>query len=83
MRALMRQENLSIGALATDAKCSKGFISHLLAGRRTSCTAGLAARICQVLGVPLTVLFEMARPVDPDALTRLRKLNRLPHREPR
>ena len=38
LRALMRQQNLSLGALASAAQCSKSFVSHLLSGRRSSCT---------------------------------------------
>lgn len=65
LRALMEQEGLSIGGLAQDAQCSKGFISHLLAGRRNSCTPGLGVRIARALAVPVTVLFELNRPLPP------------------
>ncbi|GAA1049430.1 helix-turn-helix transcriptional regulator [Arthrobacter russicus] len=62
LRALLKQEGLSIGGLAQEAQCSKGFISHLLAGRRSSCTPALGVRIARALGVPVTVLFELNRP---------------------
>jgi transcriptional regulator with XRE-family HTH domain len=54
----MEQYNFSLGRLARYADCSKGFISHLLAGRRSSCTPELAARIAEALNVPLEVLFD-------------------------
>lgn len=63
LRALMQQEGLSLGCLAERAGCSKGFISHLLSGRRTSCTPALAQRISRALGVPVTVLFTLSVPV--------------------
>lgn len=58
MRALMKQYNMSLGRLADYSHCTKGFISHLLAGRRTSCTPDLADRIALALNVPTEVLFE-------------------------
>lgn len=58
LRALMEQDDFSLGRLARYADCSKGFISHLLAGRRSSCTPELAARIAEALGVPVSVLFD-------------------------
>jgi transcriptional regulator with XRE-family HTH domain len=61
LRALMEQYNFSLGRLARYADCSKGFISHLLSGRRSSCTPELAARIAEALNVPLEVLFEVKR----------------------
>ena len=57
LRALMRQQNLSLSALASAAQCSKSFISHLLAGRRSTCTDELAGRIASALDVPVHVLF--------------------------
>lgn len=58
LRALMEQDQFSLGRLARYAGCSKGFVSHLLAGRRSSCTPELAERISEALGIPLAVLFE-------------------------
>lgn len=58
LRAVMRQRGLSIAAIARSAGCSKGFISHLLAGRRRSCTPPLARRIAAALDVPLELVFE-------------------------
>lgn len=57
LRALMNQDEFSLGRLARYAGCSKGFISHLLAGRRTSCTTELGDRIAEALGVPVEILF--------------------------
>jgi transcriptional regulator with XRE-family HTH domain len=61
----MEQYNFSLGRLARYADCSKGFISHLLSGRRSSCTPALATRIAEALNVPLEVLFDAkATPTD-------------------
>ena len=57
LRALMRQQNLSLGGLAVAAECSKSFVSHLLSGRRSTCTDALADRIAEALDVPTRVLF--------------------------
>lgn len=58
LKALMEQYNFSLARLARYADCSKGFVSHLLAGRRSSCTPELAGRIAEALNVPLEVLFD-------------------------
>lgn len=58
LRALMQQDDFSMGRLARYAGCSKGFISHLLAGRRRACTPELATRIAEALGVPIEILFD-------------------------
>lgn len=58
LRALMGQYNFSLGRLARYSGCSKGFISHLLSGRRSSCTPDLAENIAEALNIPLLVLFE-------------------------
>ncbi|WP_041684293.1 helix-turn-helix domain-containing protein [Renibacterium salmoninarum] len=63
LRALMGQEDISLGALALRARCSKGFISHLLAGRRSSCTPALGVRIANALNVPVRVLFDITQDV--------------------
>lgn len=57
LRALMEQKGMGMGRLARYAGCSKGFISHLLAGRRSTCTPQLAERIAEALDVPASVLF--------------------------
>lgn len=57
LAALMEQENFSHRTLAERVHCSHGFISHLTAGRRTSCTPELAARIAEALKVSPVVLF--------------------------
>lgn len=58
LRALMQQDEFSFGRLARYAGCHKSFISHLLAGRRSTCTPDMAERIAEALGVPTTVLFD-------------------------
>jgi transcriptional regulator with XRE-family HTH domain len=63
LRALMRQQRLSLGALATAAQCSKSFVSHLLSGRRSTCTDDLATRIASALEVPVHVLFAPAKSI--------------------
>lgn len=59
LRALMNQDEFSLGRLARYADCSKGFISHLLSERRTSCSPELAERISEALHVPVEVLFDL------------------------
>lgn len=58
LRALMNQGDFSLARLARYADCSKSFVSHLLSGRRMSCTPDLAERIAEALHVPSEVLFE-------------------------
>lgn len=53
----MDARNMSQYALAGYAGCSRGFISHLVAGRKTTCKPELAQRIAEVLGVDLELLF--------------------------
>ena len=48
---------LAYSAVARSAGCSKSFISHLLAGRKKTCTPRLAERIAESLEVPLEILF--------------------------
>lgn len=48
---------MSLGRLARYAGCSKGFVSHLLAERRSTVTPELADRLAEALSVPTTVLF--------------------------
>ncbi|PEH79591.1 transcriptional regulator [Nocardia sp. FDAARGOS_372] len=62
LRALMNQDDFSLARLARYADCSKGFISHLLMGRRSSCTPQLAQRIAEALHVPVEVLSSRERP---------------------
>lgn len=57
LRALMGQRGYSLARLARYAGCSKGFISHLLAGRKNTCTAQLGQLIAEALDVPLELLF--------------------------
>lgn len=59
LRLLMKQHDFSLARLARYAGCSKGFISHLLSGRRKTCTAPLGARISEALQVPVDVLFDV------------------------
>ena len=57
LRALMVQRGFSLDRMARYSGCSKGFISHLLAGRKTTCTPELALRIAEAIDVPLDLLF--------------------------
>lgn len=57
LKALIKQRNLSLDRMARYAGCSKSFISHLTAGRKTTCTPKLAIRIAEALDVPLELLF--------------------------
>lgn len=57
LKALMEQRRFSHEQMARYAGCSRGFISHLTAGRKSSCTPQLAQRIAEALDVPLEVLF--------------------------
>lgn len=61
--ALMRQRDIGQGRLARYAGCSKGFISHLTSGRRSTCTPLVAERIAEALDVPLAILFVPSVPV--------------------
>lgn len=69
LRALMNQDDFSLGRLARYSGCSKGFISHLLAGRRSSCTTELGERIAEALGVPIEILFAVT--MSPSSTTRV------------
>lgn len=51
------RRDFSMARLARYAGCSKSFISHLLAGRKSTCTPELACRIAEALEVPVTLLF--------------------------
>jgi transcriptional regulator with XRE-family HTH domain len=53
----MEARNVSQYQLAEYANCSRGFISHLIAGRKTTCTPVLAERIARALGVSVELLF--------------------------
>lgn len=57
LQALMAQRGFSLARLARYVGCSKGFISHLTAGRRRTCTPKVAERIAEALEVPLGILF--------------------------
>lgn len=57
LRALMEQKDVSYADLAAAAVVSKGFISHLARGRKSTCTPVVADRIARRLDVPLEVIF--------------------------
>jgi transcriptional regulator with XRE-family HTH domain len=57
LKALMDQKKFSYDRMARYAGCSKSFISHLAAGRKTSCSPLLAENIAEALEVPLSILF--------------------------
>lgn len=58
------RRDFSMARLARYAGCSKSFISHLLAGRKNSCTPELAERIAEALQVPVTLLFVPSESAD-------------------
>lgn len=53
----MDARRMSQYALASYVGCSRSFISHLVSGRKATCTPDLAERIAEVLGVDLELLF--------------------------
>lgn len=57
LKALMDQRGFSYERLARYAGCSKSFISHLVKGRKNSCSPVLAENIAEALEVPLSILF--------------------------
>lgn len=57
LRAFMQQKGVSLNDLALAAGVSKGFVSHLTSGRRTTCKPLTAVQIARRLDVPLEVLF--------------------------
>lgn len=77
LHALMHQRGLSLGELARHAGCSKGFVSHLLSGRRSSCTSVLARRLAAALDVPLDLLFQPYDTVPMQERTMTRSISRL------
>lgn len=59
LRALMKQKHIGLDRLSRSVGCSRGFISHLTSGRRTSCRPITAQRIAETLDVPLEILFDV------------------------
>lgn len=57
LKALMAQRSFSLERLARYSGCSKSMVSHLTAGRKSTCTPELAERIAEALEVPLEILF--------------------------
>lgn len=57
LRALMAQKDVSLTDLAAAAQVSRGFISHLRAGRKKTCTPRVADAIARRLDLPLEILF--------------------------
>lgn len=53
----MSTKGFSLDRLARYAGCSKGMVSHLTSGRRTSCTPALAENIAEALGMSVRSLF--------------------------
>lgn len=62
LRAFLAERGMSHRRLARYAGCSHSFISHLTAGRSSTCTPDLAERIAEALEVPTTVLFAPQSP---------------------
>ena len=57
LRALMAQKDVSLSDLAASAQVSRGFISHLRAGRKNTCTPRVADAIARRLDLPIEILF--------------------------
>lgn len=57
LRRVMARRGTSLADLARSAGVSKGFISHLTAGRKKTCTPRVAQRIAERLDVDLDFLF--------------------------
>ncbi|OBK92609.1 hypothetical protein A5646_03260 [Mycobacterium sp. 1245499.0] len=57
LKALMKQKGIGLDRLSRSVGCTRGFISHLTSGRRTSCKPITAQRIAETLDVPLEILF--------------------------
>lgn len=57
LRLWMEQRDVSLQDLANAAQVSKGFISHLTAGRKSTMTPKVADAIARRLDVPLETLF--------------------------
>lgn len=57
LKALIDQRGFSYERLARYSGCSKSFISHLVKGRKKTCTPELATRIAEALSVPTEILF--------------------------
>lgn len=55
-------KKISQGDLARAAQVHRSFISQLVVGHRTSCSPLVAERICDRLGVHVTLLFDVERP---------------------
>lgn len=57
LRLWMEQRGVSLQDLADSARVSKGFVSHLTAGRKSTMTPRVADAIARRLDVPLETLF--------------------------
>ena len=57
LRAIMDQRDFSLDRLARYSGKSKGFISHLTSGRKSSCSPTTAQAIAEALDVPVEILF--------------------------
>ena len=74
LRELLQTKGLSYADLGRAAGVSRGFISHLTAGRKKTMTPIVALRIAERLDVPLSVLFQPSLPTSTSGFdTRNRK----------
>lgn len=62
LREQMDRQGKSLADVARYAGVSRGFISHLTAGREKTCSPKVAQRIADLLGVSLELLFEVQVP---------------------
>lgn len=63
LKAFMQKRDFSMSRLAHAADCSKAMIGYLVAGEKngrpfSTCSAELAERIAEALGVPTEAVFE-------------------------
>lgn len=58
LRQLLRSQGLTVRDAASEAGCSKSYVSALANGTRTACSPYLADRLARTLGVRVDVLFD-------------------------
>lgn len=74
LRKQMTKRDVSLQDLALAAGVSKGFISHLTAGRKKTCTPRVADAIARRLDVDLDILFVPSLSIDSERPTHHRRM---------
>jgi transcriptional regulator with XRE-family HTH domain len=64
LREKLKDHHLSGAQVADHAGVSRSFISHMLAGRKKTCSDEVAERIAEVLHIPSTDLFDPRQSAD-------------------